>query len=80
MYMDGYKTLSHIKLIEYFSYHYKVLNETEIRLIDNLRKFRISIVYYGKKLSKDFLINNEDSVKSIINIIIKVVEDKIKKS
>jgi|SRR3989344_52049 len=80
MYMDGYKTLSHIKLIEYFSYHYKVLNETEIRLIDNLRKFRIIIGYYGKKLSKDFLINNEDSVKSIINIIIKVVEDKIKKS
>ena len=27
MYLDGYKTLSHIKLIEYFSSRYKVLDD-----------------------------------------------------
>lgn len=34
IYIDGYKTLSHIKLIEYFFSNYKDLNETELRLID----------------------------------------------
>lgn len=77
MYLDGYKTLSHIKLIEYFSTNYEELNQTEIHLIDSLRKFRIGIMYYGKRISEDFLINNKDDIKSIINILTKFVEKKL---
>lgn len=78
MYLDGYKTLSHVKLIEYFSSNYRQLNEKEIKLIDTLRKFRIGIVYYGKKISKDFLVNHEISIKCIIKILLDLVKNKIK--
>jgi len=77
MYLDGYKTLSHQKLIEYFSSNYKELDDGEIKLIDSLRKFRIGIVYYGRKISGDFLINNEKEIKKIINILLKFVEKKL---
>jgi len=78
MYLDGYKTLSHLKLIEYFSSNYKLLNETQIKLIDTLRKFRIGIVYYGRKISKDFLINNEEEIAKIILILKNLVKKKLK--
>ena len=78
MYLDGYKTLSHIKLIEHFSSNYKELDEGEIKLIDTLRKFRIGIVYYGRKISKDFLVNRGGEIKKIVKTLLKVVENKIK--
>jgi len=79
MYINGYKTLSHIKLIEYFSSNYKELDENQIKLIDTLRKFRIGIVYYGRKISQEFLINNEDEIKKIISILMKFVREKLSK-
>lgn len=79
MYLDGYKTLSHIKLIEYFSLHYKELDEKEIKLIDTIRKFRIGIVYYGRKVSRDFLVNNEKDIRIIIKILLRMVRDIIQK-
>jgi len=78
MYLDGYKTLSHVRLIEYFSSKYDFLNRKEIELIDTLRKFRISIVYYGRKISEEFLLNNEEEIRKIIKILLKVVKMKIK--
>jgi len=77
MYIDGCKTLSHIKLIEYFSSNYKELDENQIKLIDTSRKFRIGIVYYGRKISQEFLINNEDEIKNIISILMKLVRGKL---
>ena len=77
MYVDGYKTLSHIKLIEYFSSNYKELDENQIKLINTLRKFRIGIVYYGRKISREFLINNKDEIKEIISILMKLVREKL---
>jgi len=77
IYLDGYKTLSHIKLIEYFSSNYKDLNETQLKLVDTLRKFRIGIMYYGRKINKDFLINNEFEIKQIIKLLTKLVKNKI---
>jgi hypothetical protein len=80
MYLDGYKTLSHVKLIEYFSSRYTLLDRKHLQLIDTLRKFRIGIVYYGRKISQDFLINNEDEIRKIIRILFNIVERKLKKS
>ncbi|MFH1528571.1 MAG: hypothetical protein ABIG69_18345 [Bacteroidota bacterium] len=79
MYVDGYKTLSHKRLIDYFSQHYDELEDSEIKIIDVLRKFRNEVVYYGKKISKNFLINNEDEIKKIIKSLIKLVEEKLNK-
>lgn len=78
MYLDGYKTLSHVKLIEYFSSHYKELDTQKLKLIDTLRKFRIGIVYYGKRISQDFLINYEGEIKEVIKILLKFVRKKLK--
>lgn len=80
MYLDGYKTLSHIKLLEYFSSHYKQLDTRELKLVDTLRKFRIGIAYYGRKISQDFLINNEEEIIKIIRTLLSVVEKKLKES
>jgi hypothetical protein len=78
MYIDGFKTLSHVKLIEYFSSKYNELEDFQIKIINTLRKHRHGIVYYGKKISRDFLVNNESEIKKIINILIKLVERKLK--
>lgn len=78
IYSDGYKTLSHVALISYLAGNYKVLNERQIELIDRLRKFRHGTVYYGKKVSGEFLMNNESEIKDIIAILIKLIGDKIK--
>jgi len=66
MYMDGYKTLSHVSAIEYLSKNYKVISENQIRIINNIRKLRHGIVYYGKKIKQEYLINYEQEIKIII--------------
>ncbi len=79
MYLDGYKTLSHIKLIDYFYENYRDLTSEEIKIVDILRKFRIGIIYYGKKVSEDFLINNENKIKDIIKRLSSLVGKKLTK-
>jgi len=78
MYVDGYKTLSHVKAIEYLSKNYSVLSDFQLGLIDNLRKIRHGIVYYGRKVSQDFLINNQEEILIIANIINKLLKFKLR--
>ena len=78
MYLDGYKTLSHVKLIDYLSKNYKDFGLVEIKLIDSLRKFRHGAVYYGKKIKEEFLINNEDEIKSIIDKLVNILKERLK--
>jgi len=54
MYLQGFKTLSHKALVEYASVNIQSLTGQEIRLIDELRVKRNSIVYYGEKLILNF--------------------------
>ena len=77
MYCVGYKTLSHITLIEYYSKNYSNLEHHQIKLIDQLRKLRNNIVYYGKKVKNEFLINNENEINKIISNLEKQVKEKI---
>ena len=35
-------------------------------------------MYYGQKVSKDFLINNEKETKNIIKRLIEIVDEKLK--
>lgn len=76
MYSDGFKTLSHIGLIDYIK-NTKELNQSEIKLIDSLRKLRHGIIYYGKKSGEEFLINNEDEILSIIQKLKDLLKRKI---
>ena len=73
MYSDGFKTLSHKTLVFYLEKNYKEFDRAEIILIDELRKLRNNIVYYGQKVGKEFLINNEKEIIEIIKKLFKVV-------
>ena len=77
MYIDGYKTLSHVGLIEYLSKNYNEFERKEIAIIDSLRKLRHGTVYYGRKTEKEFLINNETTIKETINMLIAIVKKKV---
>ena len=79
MYIDRYKTLSHISVIEYASKNYKQLSENQINVINTIRKLRHGVLYYGKKVKEEYLINNEKEIKNIIKILNNMVEEKIKK-
>ena len=71
MYKDGQKTLSHKSLIDFARKNIKFLSTTEIELIDNLRVKRNNIVYYGEKISTEFLKYREQIIKKIIDLLIK---------
>ena len=78
MYADGVKTLSHKILVEYLENNYKEFDKSQIILIDDLRKLRNNIVYYGQKVEKEFLINHEREIKLIINKLLQVLNYKLK--
>jgi hypothetical protein len=77
MYFRGYKTLSHIKMIEWVKEEYKNFEEKEIRLIDSLRKLRNGTLYYGEKSNIIFLDNNEKDIKLLTAKLIKFTGEKI---
>src|SRR3989344_1860481 len=66
MYSDGLKTLSHLSLINYLK-EYPAINNAEVQLINSLRKFRHETVYYGKKIGGEFLVNNEEEIKRVVD-------------
>lgn len=68
MYADGYKTLSHVSAIGFIS-NYNILSENQVNIIETMRKLRHGIVYYGKKIKEEYLINNEEDIREIIKIL-----------
>src|SRR3989344_2874575 len=74
MYSDGLKTLSHKSLIYYIESSFKEFNKQDIILADYLRRLRNDIVYYGKKVSENFLINNETRIKIIIKKLVDIAK------
>jgi len=75
MYIDGYKTLSHVQLIDFFSNNYE--NKWKW-LMNELRKLRVSIVYSGKRISGEFLVNHGDRINEMIIQLLRLVEGKLK--
>lgn len=77
MYLEGYKTLSHIALIEFLSKK-EVFSKGEIDILDKMRKFRHGTVYYGRKESGNFYINHEEEIKKIVNKIKSLAEKELR--
>ena len=77
MYLDGCKTLSHVGAINYLSKNYSQLSPNQLNIIDNMRKLRHGIVYYGKKIKEEYLINYESEIIKIINILNSKVKEKL---
>ncbi|MDD5192760.1 MAG: hypothetical protein PHH54_00925 [Candidatus Nanoarchaeia archaeon] len=73
MYKSGFKTLSHKALVEFASKNIKSLTTQETALIDELRIKRNNIVYYGEKVSHEFLKSRQETIKIIINKLMNAV-------
>lgn len=80
MYLEGLKTLSHKMLIVYLEKNYNNFDKSEIFLIDELRKIRNNILYYGQKINENYLINNKEKIKEIINKLFILNKEKVKLS
>ena len=63
MYIMGFKTLSHIGMIKFIS---DFVEKSEYVLLDNLRKERNGITYYGESVSSNFLLQYENTIKRLI--------------
>ncbi|UZE93978.1 MAG: hypothetical protein IB618_00160 [Candidatus Pacearchaeota archaeon] len=78
MYLDGFKTLSHKALLFYLEKNYnRFFSKDEFILIDETRRLRNDILYYGKKIDLTFLTNNEERIKKITNKLIRIVNKKL---
>lgn len=77
MYSDGFKTLSHVKAIEYLK-NYKEFSLFDVETLEQMRKFRHGVVYYGRKEGGNFFINHEKQIKSTIIKLLKLAEAKAK--
>jgi len=78
MYSNGFKTLSHKMLIVYLERTSKDFDKSEIILIDELRRLRNDIVYYGQKIEKEFLINNKKEITFIIKKLFNIANSSSK--
>jgi len=79
MYADGFKTLSHKLLFEYLERIYKeFFDKEELILVDQLRKLRNDIMYYGKKIDSIYLKNKEAQIKRVIHKLMKLSSDKLR--
>lgn len=76
MYKNGFKTLGHKELITFLEDNYsKVFIKEEFKLIDELRKMRHNIVYYGEKIDEIYLKNKEEKLKIIIKKLIGILSN-----
>ena len=78
MSIDGYKTRtdlpgSHITAIEYLGSAYKEFTGAEMSLIEDLRKRRNGIKYYGKHVDQSYITIYESQINQLIEKLIKIV-------
>lgn len=64
--IDGYKTLSHIDLINYLERKYSEFSKYEISILDDLRILRNRVTYEGFFIEPTYLTRNEASFKTTI--------------
>ncbi|MEK6840948.1 MAG: hypothetical protein AABX79_03265 [Nanoarchaeota archaeon] len=75
MYLEGYKTLSHIALIRFLSKF--EFNVKEIEILDKMRKFRHGTVYYGRKESGNFYINHQEEIKKTVDKLFSCIKRRL---
>ena len=78
---EGYKTLSHIALIEYLRTNHKnKFTELEIITIDELRKLRNRITYEGFMIKSDFFQRKAPGITAIISKLKEIVNKLLTKN
>lgn len=77
--LDGYKTLgegAHRELIEYLQTNYKEINQSEIELIEKLRKIRNKIAYDGFFVNFEFIERNKNQIINITTKLKSIISSK----
>jgi len=76
--IQGFKSYSHKCLISFLKeYHYEVIKDSELALLEKLRVIRNDIGYRGVMLGEEFLERNEEKIKLIIRKLDVLVEGKL---
>ncbi len=79
--LDGYKTRSditgaHINSINYMR-RYRELGSHEIELIDDMRRKRAGVKYYGRHVDHDYLARRERDIMQVIVKLKSIVEKRL---
>lgn len=77
MTVDGFKTTSHIRLIEYIQQNYSDFPAHEIYFLDQLRKLRNRIAYDGYFVKEDYLKRHCQDIQNIIKKLKVILENKL---
>ncbi len=77
LFCDGYKTLSHKTLLEYIKKNYAKLNNDELELLDDLRKRRNKLVYYGIFQPSFYIKKNSNQIEKIIVKLKNILKEKL---
>lgn len=78
LFIDGYKTLSHKDLIEYLSLNLrKDFSELDINLLDQMRKLRNNVVYYGVFIEPSYIRRNSEYISKIISKLFVICEKRL---
>ena len=78
LFIDGYKTLSHEDLITYLNINYKsYFSDFEVNILDQFRKKRNRIVYYGVFVDKDYISRNTIHIEKIISKLKDIINKKL---
>ena len=75
--IEGYKTLSHVSLINYIK-SIQEFTSPEINLLNQLRQLRNGIVYYGESVQPSYVKRNKRYVLGIISKLFEICNKKLK--
>jgi hypothetical protein len=79
LFIKGHKTFSHKDLIEYLSINFREeFSVSDISLLDQLRKFRNKIVYYGVFIEPSYLSRNSKHINETISKLFKLNNEMLK--
>ena len=75
----GYKSYSHECIITFLNEYYTdILDDFQIKFLDNMRKLRSDIQYRGRDIADDYLKRNNTTIEKIISILLDLVEKELK--
>jgi len=78
--LQGYKSYSHECLISFMKEFYpKTLTQSQLHLLDGLRKLRSDILYRGREIAEDYLERNLSEIEQIITLLFGKIEQEMKK-
>jgi len=78
--LEGYKSYSHECLISFLKEFYpNTLTQSQLHLLDDLRRLRSDILYRGREIAEDYFERNLSEIERIITLLFEKVDEETKK-